>query len=117
MRQDRVLEQLEKMLASGRITDEEAAALRSATGPEEFDRAVGAIRARHAGAQMDSAIAAGEMTQEEADASLERLRTGEPPKGSVPASQSTGAVPIPTGETWVASGRSIDRRWRRREHV
>ncbi len=81
MRQDRVLAQLEKMLASGRITDEEAAALRSASGPEQFDRAVGAIQARHAAARLDAAIAAGEMTREEADASLEQLRAGEHPRG------------------------------------
>lgn len=81
MKQDRILQQLDKMLASGRITEEEAAALRSAENPEDFEHAVWGIRARHAGAQMDAAIAAGELTQEEADAYLERLRQGDHPKG------------------------------------
>jgi hypothetical protein len=81
MRQDRILQQLDKMLASGRITEDEAAALRSASDPAEFDRAVGAIQARHAGVHMAAAIAAGDMTQEEVDTNLERLREGYHPEG------------------------------------
>jgi hypothetical protein len=48
MRQDRIIEQVDKMLASGRITDEEAAQLRATEGTADFEAAVGAIRARHA---------------------------------------------------------------------
>jgi hypothetical protein len=81
MNQDRILQQLDKMLASGQITEEEAIALRSASDPKEFDQAVGAIQARHAGERMKSAIAEGEMTREEADTYLERLRQGDHPKG------------------------------------
>jgi hypothetical protein len=43
---DRILRQLDKMLASGRITAEEADRLRSAD-PEEFEAAVRAISGRH----------------------------------------------------------------------
>jgi hypothetical protein len=81
MRRDRILQQLDKMLGSGQITEEEAAALRSASAPEDFDRAVGAIQARHAGPKMDAAVAAGDMTREAADADLERLRRGDHPEG------------------------------------
>ena len=81
MKQERILEQLDKMVASGRITEDEAADLRAAEGTEQFERAVGAIQARHAGEHMPSAIEAGEMTQEEADAYLDRLRSGDHPKG------------------------------------
>lgn len=69
------------MLESGRITEEEAAALRAAENPEVFERALGAIRARHAAERTRAAVAAGEMTQDEADASLEQLRGGAHPKG------------------------------------
>ena len=81
MKEERILQQLDKMVASGRITEDEATDLRAATGTEQFQRAVGAIQARHAGEHMESAIAAGEMTQAEADAYLDRLRRGDHPKG------------------------------------
>jgi polyhydroxyalkanoate synthesis regulator phasin len=81
MKQDRILRQLDKMIASGRITEEEAAALRAAEGTEDFDRAVGTIQARHAESHMNQAVAAGDMTQDEADAYSERLRQGDHPKG------------------------------------
>jgi hypothetical protein len=81
VKEDRILQQLDKMVALGRITEDEAADLRTATGTEQFEQAVGAIQARHASEQMESAIAAGEMTQEEADAYRDRLRRGDHPKG------------------------------------
>jgi polyhydroxyalkanoate synthesis regulator phasin len=81
MKQNRIIEQIDKMVASGRITEEEATQLRATEGTAEFDAAVGAIRARHAGAHMESAVGKGELSQEEADGYLERLRNGEHPKG------------------------------------
>lgn len=68
-------------MASGRLTEDEAARLRTTEGTPEFDATMGSIRARHAGVHMDTAIAAGDMSQEEADAYLERLRSGEHPTG------------------------------------
>jgi hypothetical protein len=79
--QERILAQLDKMVASGRMTDEEAAAVRAAATSEEFERAMGAVRARHASVHMVRAVAAGSMSQAEADADLERLRNGEHPDG------------------------------------
>ena len=81
MRRERIIEQIDKMVASGRITEDEAARLRATEGAAEFDSVVGAIRARHASVHMESAIAGGEMSQEEADRYLASLRKGEHPKG------------------------------------
>ena len=44
---ERLLKQLDKMVESGRVTETEAAQLRTAADPGEFDRAVRAIRVRH----------------------------------------------------------------------
>ncbi len=59
MQQERIIEQLEKMVASGRITPEEAARLRASAGTPEFDAVMGEIRARHAQVHTDAAVAAG----------------------------------------------------------
>jgi hypothetical protein len=77
MQQERIIEQLEKMTASGRITPEEAARLRAAAGTEAFDDVVGAIRARHAQAHTDAAVADGRMSTGDAETALERVRDGE----------------------------------------
>jgi polyhydroxyalkanoate synthesis regulator phasin len=81
MKEQRIIEQVDKMVESGRITEEEADQLKATEGTADFDTAVGAIRARHAGVHMQAAIAEGEMSQEEADGYLERLRKGDHPKG------------------------------------
>lgn len=81
MKEKRILQQVDRMMASGRITDEEAAELRATEGTPRFDAVVGAIRARHAGAHLHAAVAAGDMSQAEAEADLARLRSGEHPKG------------------------------------
>jgi len=77
MQQERIIEQLEKMVASGRITPEEAARLRASAGTPEFDAVMGTIRVRHAQPHADAAVASGRMSQEEADASLDRVRDGD----------------------------------------
>jgi hypothetical protein len=76
-RRSRVLTQLAKLTASGRLTEEEATRLRAATGPREFDDAVRDISVRHASAAVAAAVADGRMSQDEADAVLDRLRSGE----------------------------------------
>jgi hypothetical protein len=81
MNERRIIGQIDKMVTSGRITEDEAVRLRAAEGRPEFDVAVGEIRARHAGAHMEGAVRAGEMSRQEADGYLERLRSGEHPKG------------------------------------
>ncbi len=73
----RMMERLDAMVAKGRITTEEAARLRAAEGTPEFDRVIVAIRARHAQAHTDPAVVEGRMSQHDADAYLERVRTGE----------------------------------------
>lgn len=77
MQQERIIDQLEKMVASGRITPDEADRLRAATGTAEFDFVMGAIRARHAQAHTRAAVADGKMSQEAAHALLDSVRDGE----------------------------------------
>ncbi|MEO8899637.1 MAG: hypothetical protein ABI352_02195 [Candidatus Dormibacter sp.] len=76
----RILERLDKMMASGRVTETEAARLRAAADEVQFDEAVRSIRVRHAGARLDAVVEGGQMTQEEAAGYLERLRKGEHPR-------------------------------------
>jgi hypothetical protein len=72
-----VLEQLDRMVASGRITPDEADRLRVTAGTIEFDVVMGAIRARHAQVHTDAAVAAGTMSPEDAAMALERVRHGD----------------------------------------
>jgi hypothetical protein len=81
VREDRVIEQLDKMVSTGRVSEDEALRLRAAQGTPEFQTIMGEIRARHAGGHLQAAVDAGEMTQEEATQHLERIRRGEHPKG------------------------------------
>ena len=77
----RLLERLDRMVASGQVTDTEAAQLRAAETEDEFDAAVTAIRTRHAGARLRAAVDDGHMSEEEAEANLARIRAGEHPRG------------------------------------
>jgi polyhydroxyalkanoate synthesis regulator phasin len=81
MNEQRIMQQVDKMVATGRITKEEADELRATEGTPQFDVVVGAIRARHAGAHLRAAVAAGEMSQAEANAAVAQLRSGAHPKG------------------------------------
>ena len=64
------------MVASGRITPEEAARLRATAGTSEFDSVMAAIRARHAQVHTDAAVAAGTMQPEDAAPRRARCATG-----------------------------------------
>jgi hypothetical protein len=77
---EHLVERLDKMIESARVTEQEAKRLRGAGGPSEFDDAVLDIRVRHAGTILDAAVDDGSLTVEEADGFLERLRTGEHPR-------------------------------------
>jgi polyhydroxyalkanoate synthesis regulator phasin len=72
-----MMQRLDAMVASGRITAEEAAQLRATEGTAAFDEAVAQVRARHAQAHTDPAVAEGTMSQEQADQLLERVLAGE----------------------------------------
>jgi hypothetical protein len=76
-RRDRLIDRLDPMVESGRVTASEAERLRGAAEPEEFDEAVVGIRARHAGTKLNAAVESGQMTRDEADAYLRRIRAGE----------------------------------------
>jgi hypothetical protein len=81
MNEARIVEQLDKMVASGRMTQAEAENLRTAQGTPDFEVALGAIRARHASAYLEAAVEAGEMTPQDAEDQSQRLLRGEHPKG------------------------------------
>jgi hypothetical protein len=73
----RMIERLDAMVESGRITPEEAALLRASQGTEEFDDVVAAIRARHASEHTAASVRDGRLSEEEADGLLARVRRGE----------------------------------------
>lgn len=73
----RMMERLDAMVANGRITAEEAVQLRAAEGTAAFDDVVARVRARHARAHTDPAVAEGTMSQEEADDLVGRVLAGE----------------------------------------
>jgi len=79
-RRGRVLERLDGMVGSGRITAEEAEGLRIASGPSEFDDVVRAISRRHAEARLAAGVRDGSLSQDEAGRLLERLDAGEHPR-------------------------------------
>ena len=81
MKEERIIQQLDKMVVSGQVTPEEAERLRKAQGKPEFEAAVLDVRLRHAGERIHSAVSAGQMSQQEADDQLDRLRKGEHPRG------------------------------------
>jgi hypothetical protein len=76
-RRTRLIESLDRMVASGRVTEEEAVRLRAASSSAEFDAAVREIRVRHATPKLVAAVEGGTMTQADADTALEQLRAGE----------------------------------------
>jgi hypothetical protein len=77
VRRDRLLLRLDQMVASGRLTEDEAQRLRAAAGPSEFNNAVRDIRLRHAGMKLDAAVADGSLDRPEAERLLDRLKQGE----------------------------------------
>lgn len=77
----RLLDRLDRMVGSGQLTEGEAARLRAAQSEHDFDAAVVAIRSRHAKQRLDAAVAGGQMSQDEADQNLARIRAGEHPRG------------------------------------
>ena len=71
---------VDKMVQSGRITDQEAARLRAAGSPEQVDAVVGEISMRHARMKIGAAVDTGSMPKEDADGFLDRMRRGEHPQ-------------------------------------
>jgi polyhydroxyalkanoate synthesis regulator phasin len=68
---------IDKLLASGQVTEEEAARLHAALQEGGRDAVVRDIRVRHAEAALAGAVQDGRMTQQEADGYLDRLRAGD----------------------------------------
>lgn len=77
MRLSRIAGQTDKLVASGRLTADEAERLRTAPDVSRAEQVVREIRARHASERLDAAVAEGAMSRPEADDLLERVRGGE----------------------------------------
>ena len=75
--QERILEQLDKMVRKGRMTEGEARRLREATGAADFESVIRDVRSRHAGTKVDAAVKDGSMTREEADNVILSIKKGE----------------------------------------
>lgn len=73
----RIVENLDRTVASGRFTPEEAARLRAAADPAEFDAVIREVRTRHARTSVAQAVEAGQLSSDDADAFLERLNSSE----------------------------------------
>ncbi|MHB8594507.1 MAG: hypothetical protein ACYDB3_09300 [Acidimicrobiales bacterium] len=73
---EQLLRRLDRMIESGQVSEAEAAKLRAAAEPGQFDTAVRSIRVRHAGTKLKAAVEGGHMTQDEADGHLEDLKRG-----------------------------------------
>jgi hypothetical protein len=71
---------IDKLLATGRITEDEAERVRQAVESGHIDAVVTEIRLRHARDWLVTAVADGRMTQAEADAVVGRLERGEDPR-------------------------------------
>jgi len=72
-----ILVRVDKMLAAGRITEDDATRLRAAaeTGVG-LDDAVKAVRSKHVRAKVDDAIDDGRLTAEEADSVVDEVEHG-----------------------------------------
>jgi hypothetical protein len=79
-RRERLLERLDRMVASGRVSKAEAQRLRAAKTPSQFEAAEREIRVRHARSRLDAAVEDGSLTREDADDYLNRLRDGGHPR-------------------------------------
>lgn len=77
----RIVENLDRTVASGRFTPDEAARLRAAADPAGFDGVILEVRTRHARTSVAAAVEAGQLSADEADAFLERLSSGEHSSG------------------------------------
>ena len=74
-----LLARLDRMVAMGRITSEEATRVRAARDEAEKHAALTAIRVRHVQDRVEAALAEGRIEPDEADDVLRRLAEGEDP--------------------------------------
>lgn len=74
---DRIMEQLHRMVETGRISDAEAQRLRATRGTAEFATALNEVRARHAATHLDRAAEEGRIGREQGADFLDRVRAGD----------------------------------------
>lgn len=75
----RLIGRLDKMVQTGRLTEEDAQRLRAAANSGQLDDAVREIQLKHARERVNTAVENGRLGQEEARAIFDRLAKGEDP--------------------------------------
>lgn len=73
----RLPRRLDKLVASGRLTADEADQLRAAQLTGQAEGVLNSIRARHAAASLRAAVDSGNLNPAEADRILEQIRAGD----------------------------------------
>lgn len=68
---------IDRLVSSGRLTEEQAKELRQATSGEDLGQRAHAIQVQHASRALAEAVAAGKLSQAAADEYLDRLNRGE----------------------------------------
>lgn len=91
---DHTLARLDRMVVAGRVTPNEAARMREARDETERAAALTAIRCRHATERINTAVAAGDISREEADKLLARLAAGEDPTALRPVLPKAHRAPV-----------------------
>jgi hypothetical protein len=76
-RRQQLIDNLARLVANGRVTEEEYEQLLGADESRDFESVLESIRRRHAKAAIEEAVEKGSMTREEGAAILERLDSGE----------------------------------------
>jgi hypothetical protein len=76
---DRLRARVDKMLAAGRVTAEDAARVRAAADGDDLGAVVAEIRRRHAAEWLERMVKAGRIELREAEVMRRRLKRGEDP--------------------------------------
>jgi hypothetical protein len=76
---EQLVARIEKMLAAGRITEDEAARVRAAAETGMIDDVVREIQVRHAREWLAAAVAEGRVSERDAAEALDRLERGDDP--------------------------------------
>ena len=103
-RDARFVERLPQMVEAGRVTEEEAAEVRSAAESGVPDGVAQVMRLKHGRQRIEEALRDGVVNQEEADALLQRLESGESPQFS--SRSSAWRRPSATRIAWPFRGSS-----------
>jgi CRISPR/Cas system-associated endoribonuclease Cas2 len=75
-----MLERVDKIVAAGRLTEEEGARLHAAAHSGGLDEELRKVRLRHAKARLQRSVESGRVSEDDAQRILERLNAGDDPR-------------------------------------